>query len=84
MANWYCIGCNWYGIATNNWSGTGISFNARPSDIKAAIDVLHQRKLKVILAVGAVLLLGGFFYQRLLETQTERSPEKLDNGPVAN
>ena len=39
-------------MAANNWSGTGINFNGRPSDIKAAIDVLHARNIKVILAVG--------------------------------
>lgn len=42
----------WGGMAANNWSGTGINFNGRPSDIKAAIDVLHARNIKVILAVG--------------------------------
>lgn len=44
----------WYGIASNTWSGTGISFNSSPKDMKAAIDVLHQRNIKVILAVGGV------------------------------
>jgi len=43
---------SWGGMAANNWSGTGINFNGRPSDIKAAIDVLHARNIKVILAVG--------------------------------
>jgi hypothetical protein len=42
----------WNGMAANNWTGTGIQFNSRPSDIKAAIDVLHARNMKVILAVG--------------------------------
>ena len=45
---------SWGGIAANSWSGTGISFNGRPSDIKAAIDVLHMRNIKVVLAVGGV------------------------------
>ncbi len=43
---------SWGGLAANSWSGTGINFNSRPSDIKAAIDVLHQRNIKVVLAVG--------------------------------
>jgi hypothetical protein len=42
----------WGGMTANNWSGTGINFNGRPSDIKAAIDVLRARNIKVILAVG--------------------------------
>lgn len=40
------------GLAANNWGGTGLFFCALPKDIKAAIDVLHIRKIKVILAVG--------------------------------
>jgi len=43
---------SWGGMSANNWSGTGINFNGRPSDIKAAIDVLHARNIKVLLAVG--------------------------------
>jgi hypothetical protein len=43
---------SWGGLAANSWSGTGIDFTATPKDIKAAIDVLHLRKMKVILAVG--------------------------------
>ena len=43
---------SWGGMQANNWSGTGINFNGRPSDIKAAIDVLHARNIKVMLAVG--------------------------------
>jgi len=43
---------SWAGINTNSFSGTGITFSASPKDIKAAIDVLHQRNQKVILAVG--------------------------------
>ena len=43
---------SWAGIATNSFSGTGINFNGTPKDIKAAVDVLHQRNIKVILAVG--------------------------------
>jgi chitodextrinase len=43
---------SWAGLAANSFSGTGMSFNATPRDIKAAIDVLHQRNMKVILAVG--------------------------------
>jgi Glycosyl hydrolases family 18 len=42
----------WGGMGANNWSGTGVNFNGRPSDIKAAIDVLHARNMKVVLAVG--------------------------------
>lgn len=36
----------------SSWAGTGLGFTARPSDIKRAIDVLHARNLKVLLAVG--------------------------------
>ncbi|ARN22776.1 carbohydrate-binding protein [Piscinibacter gummiphilus] len=43
---------SWAGLSANTFSGTGINFNATPKDIKAAIDVLHQRNIKVILAVG--------------------------------
>ena len=43
---------SWAGLSANTFSGTGINFNATPRDIKAAIDVLHQRNQKVILAVG--------------------------------
>lgn len=43
---------SWAGLAANSWSGTGLDFTATPQDIKAAIDVLHQRNIKVILAVG--------------------------------
>jgi hypothetical protein len=42
----------WGGIAANSWSGTGLNFTATPKDIRAAIDVLHQRNMKVVLAVG--------------------------------
>ena len=43
---------SWNGATTNNWSGTGLNFNATPRDIKASIDVLHKRNIKVLLAVG--------------------------------
>ena len=43
---------SWGGMAADSWSGTGISFNAKPSDIKMAIKVLHARNIKVTLAVG--------------------------------
>ncbi|MCW7540600.1 glycosyl hydrolase family 18 protein [Aquabacterium sp. A7-Y] len=43
---------SWAGLSANSWSGTGINFTATPRDIKAAIDVLHQRNMKVLLAVG--------------------------------
>lgn len=43
---------SWNGMTANNWSGTGINFNGTPKDIKAAIQVLHARNIKVILAVG--------------------------------
>jgi len=42
----------WNGLAANDWSGSGIQFNSRPSDVKAAIAVLKQRNIKVLLAVG--------------------------------
>ena len=42
----------WSGLAANTWSGTGLNFSATPKDIKAAIDVLHRRNMKVVLAVG--------------------------------
>jgi len=43
---------SWAGLQANTWAGTGIDFNSRPSDIKAAIDVLRARNIKVLLAVG--------------------------------
>ncbi len=43
---------SWGGLAANSWSGTGLEFTAMPKDMKAAIDVLHLRKMKVVLAVG--------------------------------
>ena len=52
MASFADPNFSWAGLATNSFSGTGINFNATPKDIKAAIDVLHQRNIKVILAVG--------------------------------
>lgn len=42
----------WSGIAANTWAGTGIDFSSSPQSVKAAIDVLHSRKMKVILSVG--------------------------------
>ena len=39
-------------FSANNWNGTGLNFNAGPKDIKRAIDVLHARGIKVVLAVG--------------------------------
>lgn len=42
----------WSGIAANTWTGTGITFAPSPKSIKLAIDVLHQRNIKVLLAVG--------------------------------
>jgi hypothetical protein len=42
----------WHGLTANSFAGTGLDFTATPRDIKAAIDVLHQRNMKVILAVG--------------------------------
>jgi hypothetical protein len=36
----------------NTWTGSGLNFNASPRDIKRAIDVLHSRGIKVMLAVG--------------------------------
>lgn len=36
----------------NVWTGSGLNFNASPRDIKRAIDVLHSRGIKVMLAVG--------------------------------
>lgn len=43
---------HWSGLAANSWTGTGIGFSSTPADIKAAIQVLHQRNIKVLLAVG--------------------------------
>jgi hypothetical protein len=43
---------SWGGLAANSWVGTGIEFQSTPASVKAAINVLHMRKLKVILAVG--------------------------------
>ena len=35
-----------------DWKGSGLNFNAAPKDIKRAIEVLHKRGIKVMLAVG--------------------------------
>ena len=43
---------SWSGIAANTWGGTGIDFSSSPQSVKAAIDVLHTRNMKVILSVG--------------------------------
>lgn len=43
---------SWQGIAANTWGGTGIDFSSSPQSVKAAIDVLHSRNMKVILSVG--------------------------------
>jgi len=42
----------WAGLAANTWSGTGLNFNANPTDIKEVIRVMHQLKKKVILTLG--------------------------------
>ncbi|MET0207723.1 MAG: carbohydrate-binding protein, partial [Burkholderiaceae bacterium] len=42
----------WTGLSTDSWDGTGIGFSSKPSDVKAAIQVLKQRNIKVVLAVG--------------------------------
>ncbi|MDH0864304.1 glycosyl hydrolase family 18 protein [Mitsuaria sp. GD03876] len=42
----------WKGLAANDWTGSGIQFNSKPSDVKDAIAVLKQRNIKVLLAVG--------------------------------
>ena len=39
-------------FTANAWTGTGLNFNAGPQDIKRAIDVLHARGIKVLVAVG--------------------------------
>lgn len=39
-------------MKTNAWTGTGLNFNAGPKDIAAAIKVLHDRNIKVLVAVG--------------------------------
>ena len=39
-------------FTAKNWAGTGLNFNAAPKDIKRAIEVLHARNIKVLLAVG--------------------------------
>jgi len=36
----------------DTWEGTGIQFNGKPQDIKASVNVLHQRNMKVLVAVG--------------------------------
>jgi hypothetical protein len=36
----------------NVWTGTGLEFTSGPQDIKRAVDVLHARGIKVLLAVG--------------------------------
>lgn len=41
----------WNGLSSG-WDGTGLSFSMSPADVKAAIDVLHRRNIKVLLAVG--------------------------------
>ena len=38
--------------ANSVWTGSGLNFSAAPQDIKRAIDVLHARNIKVLLAVG--------------------------------
>ncbi len=54
MASFAQPNFSWGGLASNTWSGTGLEFSATPKDIKAAIDVLHMRQIKVVLAVGGV------------------------------
>jgi Cellulose binding domain len=39
-------------FTANAWTGTGLNFNAGPQDIQRAIDVLHARGIKVLVAVG--------------------------------
>jgi Glycosyl hydrolases family 18/Cellulose binding domain len=39
-------------FTANAWSGTGLNFNAGPQDIRRAVDVLHARGMKVLVAVG--------------------------------
>ena len=56
----------------NTWSGTGLNFNAGPKDIKRAIDVLHARGIKVVLAVG------GASYSNW----TALAAESLAAGPI--
>lgn len=43
---------SWQGLTANTWNGTGLNFSAAPRDIKAAIDVLRQRNIRVLLAIG--------------------------------
>lgn len=45
----YSTSANW---TANAWSGTGLNFNAGPQDIRKAVDVLHARGMKVLVAVG--------------------------------
>lgn len=41
----------WSGVE-GSWAGTGLSFSATPRDVQAAIAVLHQRQMRVLLSVG--------------------------------
>ncbi|CAK0758097.1 exported hypothetical protein [Gammaproteobacteria bacterium] len=43
---------SWGGLQSDSWVGTGLNFNAKPSDIKEVVRLLHTLKRKVILAVG--------------------------------
>jgi hypothetical protein len=90
MASFADPNFSWAGIATNSFSGTGINFNATPRDIKAAIDVLHKRNQKIILAVGGATYNnwgpiaaegaagGGPIINALAKIQTEMGFDGLD------
>lgn len=61
-------------FTANSWAGTGLNFNAGPKDIKRAIDVLHARGIKVLLAVG------GATYNNWAGLAAEGS----NGGPITN
>ncbi len=59
----------------NTWAGTGLNFNAGPQDIKRAVDVLHARNMKVLVAVG------GATYNDWAALATENGSA---SGPITN
>ncbi len=62
-------------FTANAWTGTGLNFNAGPQDIKRAIDVLHARGMKVLVAVG------GATYNDWAALAAENGNA---NGPITN
>jgi hypothetical protein len=59
----------------NSWTGTGLNFNAGPQDIKASIEVLHKRGIKVLAAVG------GATYNNWKDLALENG---VSNGLITN